>query len=197
MDFYEAVLHSFSTISTGGFSTRNASIAAFGSPAITWIVAIFMFLSGINFSLIFISLRGHIREALHSEELRLYTLLTLGPSAYRRQSHGAAERSAGSGAEGFRLQRRVHRDHHRLRHGGLCPVAGLWSDAAGDPHVHRRLRRVYLRWHQGLPHPAAGKAAAPGDQKILHPKHISVITVDGQLVEDRVVSSAAATWWHI
>ena len=33
MDFYEAVLHSFSTISTGGFSTRNASIAAFGSPA--------------------------------------------------------------------------------------------------------------------------------------------------------------------
>ena len=55
MDFYEAVLHSFSTISTGGFSTRNASIAAFGSPAITWIVAIFMFLSGINFSLIFIS----------------------------------------------------------------------------------------------------------------------------------------------
>ena len=78
MDFYEAVLHSFSTISTGGFSTRNASIAAFGSPAITWIVAIFMFLSGINFSLIFISLRGHIREALHSEELRLYTLLTLG-----------------------------------------------------------------------------------------------------------------------
>ena len=78
MDFYEAVLHSFSTISTGGFSTRNASIAAFGSPAITWIVAIFMFLSGINFSLIFISLRGHIRAALHSEELRLYTLLTLG-----------------------------------------------------------------------------------------------------------------------
>ena len=78
MDLYDAVVHSFATISTGGFSTRNASIAAFGSPAITWIVAIFMFLSGINFSLIFISLRGHIREALHSEELRLYTLLTLG-----------------------------------------------------------------------------------------------------------------------
>lgn len=78
MDLYDAVVHSFATISTGGFSTRNASIAAFGSPAVTWIVAIFMFLSGINFSLIFISLRGHIRAALHSEELRLYTLLTLG-----------------------------------------------------------------------------------------------------------------------
>ncbi len=112
---------------------------------------------------------------------------------YRRQSHGAAERSAGSGAEGFRLQRRVHRDHHRLRHGGLCPVAGLWSDAAGDPHVHRAPA-------PGLP-PAAsrsprilllGKLLHREIKKILHPKHISVITVDGQLVEDRVISSAAA-----
>lgn len=96
MDFYEAVLHSFSTISTGGFSTRNASIARPSAPRPSHgSVAIFMFLSGINFSLIFISLRGHIRAALHSEELRLYTLLTLGPSTLSPPVSCAAERSAG------------------------------------------------------------------------------------------------------
>ena len=156
MDFYEAVLHSFSTISTGGFSTRNASIAAFGSPAITWIVAIFMFLSGINFSLIFISLRGHIRAALHSEELRLYTLLTLG--------------SIGLIAASLMVQQsvplgRALKDSVFNAVSTVTTTGFATADFAQWPVFGRRLRRVYLRRHQGLPHPAAGKAATPGDQK--------------------------------
>jgi len=49
MSAYEAVCHAFSTLGTGGFSTRTRSIAGFESPLIEWIVIVFMLLAGISF----------------------------------------------------------------------------------------------------------------------------------------------------
>ena len=72
MPIFDAICHSFSTIATGGFSTRNASIAAFGSLTIEWIIIIFMFLSGINFSLLYMALRRRFKDSLQSEELWFY-----------------------------------------------------------------------------------------------------------------------------
>ena len=77
MSLYESVIHAFTSISTGGFSTRNASIASFESLAIEWIIIIFMFLSGINFSLLFFALRRNFKAVFESEELRSYTLMVL------------------------------------------------------------------------------------------------------------------------
>jgi trk system potassium uptake protein TrkH len=51
MSGYDAVCHTFTTMATGGFSTRNASIAAFDSPAIHWILVFFMVMAGTNFAL--------------------------------------------------------------------------------------------------------------------------------------------------
>ena len=56
MTFTDALSHAFATLGTGGFSTRNSSIGAYNSVAIDVIIMIFMFLSGINFSLYFCSL---------------------------------------------------------------------------------------------------------------------------------------------
>lgn len=53
MSFFDAINHSFATIATGGFSTKNLSIAAFNSIGIEAIVIVFMILSGIHFGLIF------------------------------------------------------------------------------------------------------------------------------------------------
>ncbi|MDR1443677.1 MAG: TrkH family potassium uptake protein, partial [Treponema sp.] len=50
MGWFDAVLHAFSTISTGGFSSRNGSIAAYSSPFIEWVCFIFMTLAGFNFT---------------------------------------------------------------------------------------------------------------------------------------------------
>ncbi|MEE8348781.1 MAG: potassium transporter TrkG [Acidobacteriota bacterium] len=50
MDSFEAVCHTFSTMATGGFSTRNASIEAFNSPAIEAIIIVFMLIAGISFT---------------------------------------------------------------------------------------------------------------------------------------------------
>lgn len=53
MDFFDAVNHSFSTVSTGGFSTRNASIAAYNSAPVEFIITLFMLLSGLHFGLLY------------------------------------------------------------------------------------------------------------------------------------------------
>ena len=77
MPWFDAVIHAFTTISTGGFSVKNASIAAYESLIIEWIIIIFMFLSGINFALLFFAVRRNFQAVFHSEELRSYTFMTL------------------------------------------------------------------------------------------------------------------------
>ncbi len=49
MNLFDSLCHTFATMATGGFSTRNASVGAFGSPAIEWVIILFMFLAGTNF----------------------------------------------------------------------------------------------------------------------------------------------------
>ena len=75
MSLFEAVVHSFATIATGGFSTRNASIAAFHSPYIEWVITAFMFASGVNFSLYFLLFARRVRAVLGDEELRWYAAI--------------------------------------------------------------------------------------------------------------------------
>jgi trk system potassium uptake protein TrkH len=72
MGWFDAVLHSFSTIATGGFSSRNRSIAAYSSPFIEWTCIIFMILAGYNFALIYQLLRGKVRDVFRNSEGRAY-----------------------------------------------------------------------------------------------------------------------------
>ena len=78
MDLFDAVNHTFATVATGGFSTKNASIAAFPSPVIQWIIIAFMFAAGINFTLHYRMLKGSFNCYALNEECRLYVKLTLG-----------------------------------------------------------------------------------------------------------------------
>jgi trk system potassium uptake protein TrkH len=72
MDWFDAVVHSFSTMATGGFSSRNNSIAAYRSPWIDWVCTIFMLLAGLNFSLLYRLFRGKYRDLLRNSEARAY-----------------------------------------------------------------------------------------------------------------------------
>ena len=80
MGLFDALNHSFSTVATGGFSTKNASVGHFDSAYIEWVVTFFMFVSGINFSLHFLALTGRWRAALRDEELRSYAVLAAAAS---------------------------------------------------------------------------------------------------------------------
>ena len=72
MSFYDAVCHAFTTLATGGFSTKNASIAAFNSPSIEYITSVFMFMAGINYSLYFYLIKGDVSKLWKSNEFRFY-----------------------------------------------------------------------------------------------------------------------------
>ncbi|MBQ9459240.1 MAG: TrkH family potassium uptake protein [Oscillospiraceae bacterium] len=82
LPFFDSITTAFTTISTGGFSVRDASVAHYGSEVVNWIIVLFMFVSAVNFGVLFQLRRGQWREALRSEELRIYTLITLGASAF-------------------------------------------------------------------------------------------------------------------
>jgi len=73
MSFYESLIHTFGTMATGGFSSRNLSIGAYG-PLIHWIIIVFMFIAGANFSLYYQALKGKSLKAFWlNEEFRLYS----------------------------------------------------------------------------------------------------------------------------
>ena len=72
MDFVDALSHSFATLGTGGFSTRNSSIGTYNSLAVEMITMLFMFLSGINFSLFFYLVTGKVKEFFDNVEFKAY-----------------------------------------------------------------------------------------------------------------------------
>ncbi len=79
MTVFDAVNHAFSTVATGGFSTHQASLAYFDSLTIDLIAAVFMFISGINFTLLYLFfIRGRLRSVLSDSELRCYIALVVG-----------------------------------------------------------------------------------------------------------------------
>ena len=75
MSLYDAVLHTFSTAGTGGFSNMNASIGAFDSSYIHWVITVFMLIFSVNFNLYYLILIGHVSQALLSEELRWFGIV--------------------------------------------------------------------------------------------------------------------------
>ena len=72
MSLYEALIHTFGTVGTGGFSTRNTSVGSFNSSYITMIIGIFMMLSGINFSLYYELFKGRFKHFFGNIELKAY-----------------------------------------------------------------------------------------------------------------------------
>ncbi|MBU79207.1 MAG: potassium transporter [Flavobacteriales bacterium] len=73
MGFFDAINNSMSTIATGGFSTKNASIAHWNNnPSIQYIIIFFMFISGANFVLSYFALKGKVNKFINDEEFRVY-----------------------------------------------------------------------------------------------------------------------------
>lgn len=75
MDLFDAVAHSFTTVSTGGFGLEPNSVAGF-SPYVQWVITIFMFLGGVSFALHYRALRRPLAY-IHNTEFRLYAGITV------------------------------------------------------------------------------------------------------------------------
>jgi trk system potassium uptake protein TrkH len=84
MDVYEAVNHALTTVSTGGYSTRNASIAFWDSPYIEYVVMVFMFIGSINMTLVYFFVNRQPKKLWADEEVRwffFFILIVTGISA--------------------------------------------------------------------------------------------------------------------
>lgn len=76
MDLFDALCTAFGTVSTSGYSPKNASIGHYGSAYVDWVVTAFMFLGGVTFLLYYQLLRGPLSSVLTNTELRWYLVLT-------------------------------------------------------------------------------------------------------------------------
>jgi len=72
MKLFDAVCHSLTTMATGGYSTKQASIAYWNSPYIHYVITAFMFLAGTNFTLAYFGMHGQFRKIWRNEEFRWY-----------------------------------------------------------------------------------------------------------------------------
>lgn len=91
MNWFDSVCHAFATISTGGFSTRTASIAAYDSLYIETVIVFFMLLSGMNFALHFRAMRGDVIHYFRDPECRFYLvfwMLATSCIAFNLYTHG-------------------------------------------------------------------------------------------------------------
>jgi len=77
MTFFDAINHSLTTMATGGFSTKNASIAHYNSAYIQYVIVLFMFLAGTSFTITYFGLKGKFVKVWKNEEFRNYLIITI------------------------------------------------------------------------------------------------------------------------
>lgn len=77
MPFYDSVVNAFGTMGTGGFSVLNDSIAGYSNPAAEWVMAIFLFLAGVNYNIYFFMLIKKFNDVRKNDELKAYSFITL------------------------------------------------------------------------------------------------------------------------
>ena len=161
---FDAVCHAFTTLATGGFSTRNASVGAF-DPVVQWVIIAFMVIGGMRFAIHIYEVKRIVAGArrlwrrlrggpwkrvstapaasyFSDPELRLYIGVVAVSTGLLFLSLYLMGQGSVDGPAPVGVHR--HRDHHhdRLRRRGLQPVVGLFADAGARPHVRGRLRRL-------------------------------------------------------
>ena len=190
--WFSAVNHAFTTMATGGFSIYNTSLSG-TSPAVMWIVTAFSFLAGVNFSLPFLAVTGRLRTALRSEELRVYLSIVVGVTlliclCLRMQAGVPLGESVTDAA--FQTVTIITTTGFATvdfaQWPTFCRMALLvlmfTGGCAGSTSGGIKLSRVLILW----------KSLVRELKRMVHPNHVSVIKVDGQPVEERVVSSTGA-----
>jgi trk system potassium uptake protein TrkH len=196
MSFYDALLHSFASAGTGGFSTRAASIAAFDSAYIETVIGVFLILFCTNFNLYYLILIGRAKDALKSEELHwLWGIIAVSVAAITigirpiYHSLGTSLRHAffnvttiisttGFGTEDFTKWPGYIQT--------LLVCLMLIGGCAGSTGGGLKISRVIL----------LVKTAAADVRKMVRPRSVNRVSLDGQRVS-RETASAVYTYFAL
>ena len=188
LPLYDAVVTAFATAGTGGFSVKNLSIAAYGSPAVEIITTVFMLLFALNFTVYFLLLCGKWRRVLKSDELRFFLavvavsgiVITFNIRADYPGSFGSALRHAffqvasiisttGFSSADFNLWPELSRS--------ILVLLMFIGACAGSTGGGIKCARILL----------LGKSLRREIRGTIHPRSVHVVKLDGQVVEERVL----------
>lgn len=193
MSAFDAIGHSFSTISIGGFSTHDASMGYFNeTPMVELVAIIFMLLSGINFSLHFLSWRSRSLKAyLVDSEFKTYIsllfIITLISSVYlyytdffiapeRALLHGMFQAVSIGTTTGFTT-------YEYYNWPGFLPVLLLFTSfigaCAGSTGGGMKMIRFLLLLKQGMRE----------IKRLIHPNAVFVIKIGGKPLSDRIIQA--------
>ena len=190
LPWFDAVTTAFTTISTGGFSIRDASIAYYHSPLINWILVFFMFAASVNFTLLFLMVTRRFRDAVKSEELRVYTGIVVGSSLFVALDLMAKTgRSFGSAIEhaAFQVTTLISTTGYCTEDFDLWPpfcrcvlvLVMFLGGCAGSTAGGVKISRVVVLM----------KALRRDLRRVMHSREVRPITLDGQRVNEETVSS--------
>ena len=184
MNLYEAVIHTFSTAGTGGFSNRNASIAAFDSAYIDGVITVFMLLFGINFNLYFLLLMKNIKGFFQNEELRTYlgivaaaialitiNILNLYGSAARAFRYASFQVASVITTTGFVTANFELWPEFSKTILLMLMVVGACAGSTGGG---MKVSRIMI----------LGRTITKETRQILHPKSVNVVKLDGKRLTD-------------
>ena len=192
LPWFDALTTALTTISTGGFSIRDASIAYYQSSLINWILTFFMFAASVNFTLLFLLATRRFREALKSEELRVYTGIVVGSSLFIALDLVAKTgRSFGSALEAaaFQVTTLISTTGYCTEDFDLWPqfsrlvllIVMFVGGCAGSTAGGIKVSRIVLLF----------KGLKRDLRRILHTREVRPITLDGQRVEEDTISSVS------
>lgn len=189
LSWYNATLHAIGTAGTGGFSNMNSSVAAFVNPAAEWIITIFMLLFGVNFALYFQILKGNIKNVFKSEELKYYALIifvaiifiTINIINFNSGKIGESIRQSS-----FQVASIITTTGYATVDFNLWPTLSKMilvmlmfiGAMAGSTGGGIKTVRILIMF----------KAIKREINKILHPKRIKSVKIDGKVVEEVTIS---------
>ena len=189
MPWYDCIVHSFATAGTGGFSTRNLSIAAYNSPAIEIIITIFMLLFSVNFSLYFLLLCGKVKQVLKSDELRFFLIVVfasivlitfniwnLYPTVDESIRHAAFQVGSIISTTGF-----ASTDFNQWPEFSrvLLVLLMFVGACAGSTGGAIKCSRVLL----------LGRCIRREIKQVIHPRVVNVVKLDGRVVDEPALRS--------
>ncbi|MEZ6015229.1 MAG: TrkH family potassium uptake protein [Planctomycetota bacterium] len=206
MGVFDALLHTFGTIATGGFSNRGDSVAYYGSFPIELVITVFMFLSGFNFAiydtLLRVGPRPAWRRVMGSLEAQTYVGLTVGATVVIGLVlwfWGGSNGVEGTGLEDYRSLTRCLRDSMFQVVCLITSTGFATADFDEWPQVCRMLL-MFLCFVGACAGSTGGglkvvrflivwKASIAGVQRFIRPRAIHQVRMDGQSLDEGVVAS--------
>lgn len=189
LDFYDALVHAFGTAGTGGFSNMNSSVGAYNNVYVEVIITVFMLLFGVNFTVYFHIITGNIKQAFKNEEVKYYFLMVFvsmviiafnikglnGNSlweSFRQSSFQVASivTTTGYATTNFDLWPTLSKS--------ILALLMLTGCCAGSTGGGIKTVRIVLLF----------KAIKRDINKIIHPRIVNSVKLDGKVVDDKVIS---------